>query len=299
MGMTNVVRLGGPLALAFLGGAAWVSCVNMSGSRTDALGGGDDSGTGDGTGTSSSSSGGTSSSSSGGGADVAPPPPDLCGFPETDASMPTLYSGVPTGTTCVTGIPLPRAGSWFSYHDGTGDGGLTVTAGAAMGGCGGASLCGYHARGPVPDAGGFAIYGAGIGFDLFDVMGSPSNYDARAYKGVQFWVKGTATGTRGAGFVLSPQTVHLKLVTATNRSGDDYGTYCTMVDPTVWTRCGVDFIAAKRDGFSSTPNPATDMLDLDQLQKIQVELSKFSDPADSGTTTAVTFDVWVDEVSFY
>ena len=72
-----------------------------------------------------------------------------------------------------------------------------------------------------------------------------------------------------------------------------------MIDPTVWTKCGVAFSQAKRDGFSSTPNPATDVFDVNQLQKIQFEMSKYSDPPDAAVTTVVTFDVWIDEVSFY
>ncbi len=312
MAIPNTVRFGWSLAGGLLCAAAWVACVDMAGSRTDvALGLVDDeAGAGSGNDSGVVGAGSSSSSSSGGpgpgsGVDAAPPTPDLCGFPTTTASMPILYAGVPSGAaeTCVTSIPAPRSGTWFSYHDATDDGGLTVTGGAGRGGCGGTSICAYHAYGPTEDAGtGFSIYGAGVGFDLNDVNGSPTNYDAMAagYSGIQFWAKGTSTGTRGPGYVLSPQTIHLKLVTATDRHGDDYGSYCTMVDPTNWTLCKLDFSAAKRDGFSTTPDPTTDMFDYDQLQKVQFELSLYTAPAGTAPPLpTVMFDIWVDEVSFY
>jgi hypothetical protein len=297
MGMANVVRLGGPLAAALLGAGAWSSCVDMAGSRTDVAITGDDAApTGDDggapSGSGSSSSGSSGSSSSGG----TPTTPDLCGFPSTDAASPVLYSGAPVGPNCVTGIPTPRNGTWFPYHDASGDGGLVVVDVATPGGCGGVSTCALHAYGPVPDAGGFLSY-AGVGFDLFDVSGAPTSYGvfANHYTGIQFWAKGTLTGTRGTGYSSSPQTIHLKLITATYRSGDDYGVYCPMTDPTTWTLCRLDFAAAKRDGFNTTLPVAMDTFDGNQLQKIQFEASTYNGPPPA----AATFDVWIDEVSFY
>jgi hypothetical protein len=244
--------------------------------------------------------GGLGSSSSSGG---TPATPDVCGFPDSGALNPTLYSGVPSGAAqvCVTSILPPRSTSWFSYHDATDDGGLLMTAGAAMGGCGGTSTCAFHANGPSNnDAGeGFAIYGAGVGFDLDDVNSVAQSYDASMYTGIQFWAKGVTLGTRGPNYVLSPQTIHLKLVTATNRSGDDYGFYCTMLDPTNWTLCRSDFANVKRDGFSSTPPVATDMFDDDVLQKVQFELSLYTAAAGTTPVPTVMFDIWIDEVSFY
>jgi hypothetical protein len=310
MATTNVGRLGWSFAGLSAAASVWVACVSTAGSRTDGFA--PDGGTvpTDGgnptSSSSSSSSGGTptgGSSSSSGGTVLTP---DLCGFPDSGAPTPTLYSGAPTGQAqvCVTSIPMPRNGNWFSYHDATtttNDAGLLVTAGAGMGGCGGTSTCAYHAYGPSnSDAGsGFSVYGAGVGFDLFDMGSTASNYDASMYAGVQFWAKGSTLGTRGPNYVLSPQTIHLKLVTATNRSGDDYGFYCTMLDPTTWTLCRSDFTAVTRDGFAAMPPKATDMFDVNQLQKIQFELSLYSAPAGTTPLPTVMFDIWIDEVSFY
>jgi hypothetical protein len=205
-----------------------------------------------------------------------------------------------TGMGCASNIPAPRNGQWFQYHDNSDDGGLSMSAKAEVGGCGGMSLCAFHANGPLMGTG-FTGYGAGVGFDLNDNSASvATNYDATAagYTGIQYWAKGTTTGTRGAHYSLSPQTIHLKLLTATDRQGDDYGSYCPMIDPSTWTLCKVDFSMATRDGFSMTPDPATDMLDLNQLQKIQFEFSRYSDPPTTPPTT-VSVDMWIDEVSFY
>ncbi|MDP9001238.1 MAG: hypothetical protein M3O46_14145 [Myxococcota bacterium] len=274
---------------------AAISCIDTSGSRTDFATDGDSGITGGGdTGTSSGSS--ESGESSGSGSpDTGPVMPDSCGFRTTTAPNPVLYAGAPTGTgvSCSTSIPMPRNASWFHYDDMTGDGGVSVVAKAEIGGCGGTSVCAYHAR--TFGAGGFTNYGAGIGFDLLDdAMSVATNYDATPYTGIQYWVKGTITGTRGPNFAAAPQTIHLKLVTATDRHGDDYGAYCQMIDPQTWTRCTLDFSAAKRDGFSSVPAVGADTLDIHQLRKIQFEFSRLADP-----TATVSFDVWIDEVAFY
>jgi hypothetical protein len=286
-----------------LGTAAWLGCVDTSGSRTDFMAqsssatGGDDGGAAAGSSSGSGSTGSSGGGPSEAGAVAMPAAPDLCGFPPSMAMNPILYSGAPAGGgggNCPGTLPPPRNGSWFSYHDATGDGGVSLSATPALGGCGGISLCAFHIDGPIPaDAGGFSIYGAGCGFDLNDnASGTATNYDLTPYTGIQYWAKGTINGTRGPGFAASPQTIHLKIVTATNRDGDDYGAYCQMIDPTIWTLCSVAFSALTRDGFSTTPDPATDTFDANQAQKVQFEFSL-------ATGGAVSFDAWIDEVSFY
>ncbi len=304
MGITNLAWLGGWSFAALLGAAAAASCVDTAGSRND-LASGDDSGTsagpdtGGGSSSGGSSSGaGSSSGSSGGAPDTGPATPDSCGFPPPTTPSGVLFSGFPMGTGmgCASNIPAPRNGQWFQYHDTSDDAGLSMSAKPEMGGCGGMSLCAFHVKGPASGAG-FTGYGAGVGFDLNDnAAGTATNYDAMAagYKGIQFWAKGTITGTRGPGYSSSAQTIHLKLVTATDRKGDDYGTYCQMIDPTMWTLCSLDFSKATRDGFSTTPDPTMDTLDYDKLLKVQFEFSRYSDPA-----ALVVVDAWIDEVSFY
>jgi hypothetical protein len=204
-----------------------------------------------------------------------------------------------TGMGCASNIPAPRNGQWFQYHDNSDNGGLMMSAKPDIGGCGGTSICAFHVKGPTTGTG-FTGYGAGAGFDLNDSTANPPvamNYDAKAagYSGIQYWARGTITGTRGPGYSVSPQTIHTKIVTATDRHGDDYGGYCQMIDPMTWTRCALDFSAATRDGFYSTIDPMTDMIDSNQLLKVQFEFSRNANDA----ANTVTVDVWIDEVSFY
>jgi hypothetical protein len=217
-------------------------------------------------------------------------------LPTTTAANPLLYDGATLTTNCGSAITgTGRKGYWFGYGDASvmsGTAGAIVTAGV-FGGCMGAGDCAFHAAGS-----GYTDYGAGIGFDLLDDATSTATaYDATAYTGVQLYAKGTITGTRGMGYTDVPQSLHIKLVTSTDRMGDDFGGYCTVV-AAAWTKCSLAFAAATRDGFSATPPPATDVFDPKNLLKIQLEFSKFSQAADA-SAVPVAFDVLVDDVSFF
>ncbi len=295
------------LALAFTGGC---SSSNDS-ARTGGSGGSDTAGATSGAGANSvagasnvagASTGGTTGTLGGAGATAggatgtagsSTTGADICGLPTTSAPNALLYNGATTAPMCGTAIAMPRVGYWFNYGDSTA--GAMETGKGDFGGCGGPTDCAYHISGS-----GYTDYGAGIGFDLNDSSASPpvaQPYDATAYMGLQFYAKGTITGTRGPKYASLAQQIHMKFVTATDRSGDDYGGYCTVGAD--WTMCSLTFAAATRDGFSSTPPVATDMFDANMLEKIQLEFSKFSQPADAGTLTPVDFDVWVDDVSFF
>jgi hypothetical protein len=232
---------------------------------------------------------GTAGAAAGGGAAV-----DVCGLPTTTASNALLYNGATTAPNCNSAIATPRAGYWFHYGDKTV--GATQTGAGAFGGCAGAADCAYHTTGM-----GYADYGAGIGFDLNDDSTQTAQpYDATPYMGLQFWAKGTITGTRGPSYAQIDQEIHVKFVTATDRSGDDFGGYCVIGAD--WTKCSLTFAAATRDGFSKTPDPTTDVLDANMMLKIQLEFSRFTKTdADGGVidTPPVAYDVFVDDVSFF
>jgi hypothetical protein len=162
------------------------------------------------------------------------------------------------------------------------------------------SDCAYHVVGS-----GFTDYGAGFGFDINDDASAPpvaQPFDVTGYTGLQFYAKGTITGTRGRPgmpYVSAPQTIHTKLLTSTVRGGDDFGGYC-LISETEWTRCTLNFADALRDGFGAATLPVTgDVFDRPNLLKLQFEFSKFTDPPDAGTVTPVNFDVFVDNISFY
>lgn len=215
-----------------------------------------------------------------------------CALPTTTAANPLIYDGATSAPNCGTAIgAAPRAGYWFNYGDATS--GAQETGAGKFGGCGGMTDCAYHASGC-----GYGDYGAGMGFDLMDNASQAAQpYDATAYMGLQFYARGTITGTRGPKYAQADQSLHIKFVTMTNRSGDDYGGYCMISMD--WTKCSLAFAMATRDGFSTTPPVATDMLDVNQMLKIQLEFSKSSPAADAGVSAPVAFDVLVDDVSFF
>lgn len=230
----------------------------------------------------------------GGASNTTTPGTDVCPLPTTTAMNPVFYDGVNGGAACGTSTKAPHMGYWFSYNDKSADGGAPMTAVGEKGGCGGTTDCAYHTKGS-----GFTNYGAGVGFDLSDnaqMVAQP--FDATGFMGIQFFAKGTITGTRGAKYASVAQSIHMKFATSKDRGGDDFGGYCTIGAD--WTKCNLAFSAATRDGFKDAMVPvASDMLDLNQLLKGQLEFSKFSEAADAGTLTPVTFDVWIDNVSFY
>jgi hypothetical protein len=190
---------------------------------------------------------------------------------------------------------------WFSYNDGSSDAGDLVK-GQATGGCDIASSCAYHMSGS-----GFTNYGAGAGITL----NSNAMFDASQFTGLNVWLRGFTKGTRGPGFSQLDNAVHVKFVTgestdaaADPRLGDDFGGYCPVSGDAgdCYMPCQLPFAALTRDGFRSVeagaPDPTTDMFDPKNLVKIQFEFSLYSGP-DGGVPEPVSFDVWIDGVSWY
>jgi hypothetical protein len=148
--------------------------------------------------------------------------------------------------------------------------------------------------GPTQDSAAYSTYGAGLGFPLA-VGDAP--IDVRRFSGIQFWARDTTAGTRGPGGVPSPQTMFLKIPTATARLGDDFGMYCT-IDPSAWTLCRSEFSALRRDGYVADPDPASDVFDPDNATRIEFEFRLFRDAA-GNVPTMVSFDVELAAISFF
>jgi hypothetical protein len=216
----------------------------------------------------------------------------LCSLPAAPPGL-ILYTGGVLAPACPTGLDYNNQ-SWFPYDDGTSDAGTWVHT-TAMGGCG-SGACAYHAAG-----GGFTSFGAGVGFTLNTTGSTAAPIAASAggpFTGFQVWLKGTTTGTRQVGYAPGNNFVHIKFVTTTVRSGDEYGAYCPTQSDT-WTECVLPFAGLKRDGYEAVPPVATDMFDFPNLVKIQFEFSAYTPPADSGISDVVSFDLWIDDAAFY
>lgn len=246
-----------------------------------------------------SPSGGSGGGGTGGGSggDECVDPTAACGpAPKGTASDTVLYNGALVLDTCPKGIAAPRTGSWFGYSDGTS---MTRTQMVELNGRGGATDCAYHAKGS-----GFTGYGAGVGVDLNYVMPTACTYDGSGYTGLRAQLKGTTSGTRGAGYALTPNSVRIKLVTSdekvcpiTARSGgDDFGGWCT-IDPTNWTLCDVPFASATREGFKAAYTATK--LDPTKLVKIQFEFAHVSMSDTLPNPPPLDYDVWIDDLEFY
>ena len=228
-----------------------------------------------------------------------------CGLPSPLPNNGLIYNG---GTPSPTCPQTPNALSypnnfWFSYDDATSDGATFVHT-ADFGGCEGPTDCAFHAMGS-----GYTGYGAGVGLTL----NSNAIFDASGYSGLQVWLKGTTSGTRGLGYARKNDSVHVKFLTgspdgstADPRNGDDYGAYCPTTDADGgvgnWVVCTLAFTTLTRDGFrgvdSGAPDPATDTFDPKDLLKIEFEFSSYV-PPDGGTPGPVSFDVWIDDIAFF
>jgi hypothetical protein len=221
------------------------------------------------------------------GAEPALPVLADCALP-SPAPGAVLFSGVPTAGTCPATLDAPYGTTWFSYQDS----GAALTLAAVAPGCV-ADACVLRVDGPPPGAVGYSAFGAGVALPLS--TGAP--LDARRFGGFQFWVRGTLSGTRGPGAVDAPQTLFAKLVTSTNRQGDDFGVYCA-IDPSAWTLCRGEFNRLVRDGFAAVPDPASDALDLQNTLRLEIEFRLYRDPV-GGVPVPVSVAAELASISFF
>jgi hypothetical protein len=216
---------------------------------------------------------------------------EACVFPEDAPPAATLFSGQLEDDACRINLDAPYGTFWYSYQDSDGD--PAVSQGARAPACAD-DTCSLRVQGPVPGSDDFSVYGAGVGFQLALDGGE---LDASRFSGLQYWVRGNIQGTRDTDGSSSPQTLRLKIVTATDRLGDDFGMYCR-IDPQSWTLCRQDFSELARDGFASTLDPRVDVFDPRELVRIEFEFPLFRDAAGS-IPTPLGFDIELAAISFF
>ncbi len=212
-----------------------------------------------------------------------------CSLPETQAADAVLFSGALRGEVCRTASDLPYGTFWFGYQDAE----LGLAHRVGLPGCH-AESCSLHVQGPTTSLVGYSTYGAGVGFPMAANNGP---IDVSRFAGIQYWARGTIVGTRGPGYSNSPQMLLLKLVTATERQGDDFGMYCR-IDPVDWTLCRQELSDLRRDGYVATPDPTTDRFDAQNLVKVQFEFPLYLDPV-GAVPTPVSFDVELAAISYF
>ena len=179
-----------------------------------------------------------------------------------------LFSGTLGGGACPVLLDAPYQTAWFTYQDSADL--LSVTSVAP--GCT-ADSCALHVQGPAAAGTGYGNYGAGVALPL-STTNAP--LDVSAFTGIELFARGTINGTRGPGAQSAPQTFFLKLVTSTDRQGDDFGIFC-QIDPSAWTPCRVSFDALTREGFATSVDPATDTFDRTNVLRVELEFRLFRD----------------------
>jgi hypothetical protein len=222
---------------------------------------------------------------------IAPGALAPCGLPSTTEAGAVLFSGALAGSACRINLDAPYETFWYPYQDS--EGASTVQQGATAPGCE-PSTCALHAAGPTPGNVGYSQYGAGVGFPL---AAADAPLDISRFAGIQFWARGTASGTRGPSGSAAPRTLFVKVVTVKTRLGDDFGAYCT-IDSSAWTPCRSEFAALRRDGYVADPDPASDVLDLASATRVEFEFRLHRDPA-GNIPAPVSFDVELAAISFF
>jgi hypothetical protein len=214
-----------------------------------------------------------------------------CSLPATSESGAVLFSGALLDDECRINLDEPYETFWYPYQDS--DGASTIRQGATTPGCEPAR-CVLSAEGPTPGNPPYSEFGAGIGFPLA-ALDAP--LDLRRFRGIEFWIRGTATGTRGPSGASSPDSVFVKLVTTTVRLGDDFGAFCRF-EPNRFTLCHAEFANLRRDGYVSDPDPASDELDLENTTRIEFEFRLRRD-AEGDAPVPVQFAVELASISFF
>jgi hypothetical protein len=216
---------------------------------------------------------------------------EACTFPEAPPADSVLFSGTREDDACRINLEDPYATFWYAYQDTGAEPGVSQSVLAP--GCT-ENSCSLHVQGPIEGTAPFSLYGAGVGFPL---VAGDAEFDASSFSGIQYWARGNIEGTRGPGNTASPQTLFLKVTSATERAGDDFGRYCR-IDATNWTLCRQEFAELERDGYVASPDPATDTLELSQLVRIQFEFPLHRD-ASGAAPVPVRFDIELAAISFF
>lgn len=173
-----------------------------------------------------------------------------------------------------------RKSNWYVFGDGTGTitfnvqliEGTELTRGSA-------SQFAMHAKGT-----GFTSWGAGVGFDLKQVNGAKTAYDASAYKGITFWARSASTMQLRVALAdaYTESTLHICDAAPETEVECDLHLGATVTLKPEWNKYTVMFSPLQPDGSSSHTE-----LWVDQLVSIQFRFSGIPDA-----------EYWIDDVIF-
>jgi hypothetical protein len=186
-------------------------------------------------------------------------------------------------------ILLPRTGNWYVFKDGASDASITPSGPVTMSDVTPArdgSTKAVH----VTVAGSEGL-GAGFGVLLNVVAGTARRYDASAWDGIQFWMKGS--DGKGANFPIAIAMPTLETLPGTwggscdMEGGADCYNFATAFRRVgaTWTLVTVPFASlGPKWGWTRAFDPK---------KIVEIEFSATDATASDG------FDVWVDDIAFY
>ncbi len=200
-----------------------------------------------------------------------------------EGAMPGAVTGAGT-----IGISWPsrdgRNGSWHQYSDPTANASMTIA--ATSGGSPNSTLAIHYAGGKGP-------WGATLSLPLGGALGSGQAgcYDASAYDGLSFWIKGDTSGGKNTQMKLNVQTpVSEPTDTGGACTGNCRDHFAKIVDiPSSWTRMKIAWSDLKRLSCLTT-TPATPSNFNPQKQILAISFQQL-DPAKA-------FDFWIDDITF-
>jgi hypothetical protein len=175
-----------------------------------------------------------------------------------------------------------RAGSWFTFNDGTAGG---VEAPDAGGPCLPVAITGGRcgsAHAMHVDGSGYTNYGIGLGFDLNHPSGTRMPYDVTGHTGLAFWARG-------------PQLVQVQVLEQATTPKDQGGTCDTTTSTcadhyfvsvnlsATWEQVVVPFASLKQQGWGTA-------VAWDPTTVLAVQFA---------VNPAPTFDFWIDDIGFY
>lgn len=198
--------------------------------------------------------------------------------PQEVLDNPVAFSGGEAFPDCGLGLDAPYRGAWVAVSDGTRE--ATIVGGYP--GHGDGLDCAVHMQGrDLSDWGGGAV----VAFDESET--GTLTLDASGYTGIRLWLKGSTSGSYAEGYKPGPNWLRVQVKTGTDVGQEDWGMFCS-VRPIDWTLCEIPFADVAWE-----QGDAPYLFDASELRGLGLIV------AAAGGIARVTFDVWIDDVSFY
>lgn len=199
------------------------------------------------------------------------------------------------GFACDDRLNAPRTGFWLAFNDGTG---LQVPGqphNGVTGGMAGGGDCMMRSQGA-----GFTLWGGSTKFWLNASGAQICTYDATAYQGIRFYIRGTTTGTFAENYYPVDNRVRVNIPTQSTSGAeqggtcvpgtypcdDSFGKWCAVTAS--WAPCELPFTMITQVGWGTVA-----LFNESELLGLQIQASRYEGAAN------VSWDIYIDDVMFY